>query len=176
MSDHWRSYGRNFYSRFDYEAIPVEAARAVIETVRGALATLPGSTYAGLKAEKGDEFSYLDPVDGTTSENQGLRIWFEGGRRAVFRLSGTGTQGATIRVYLEQYLPPQSDLQADTLSVLEPLVSAVLDLSPNEISDRTNGTGCQDLSLSRHIPGSSTAVPVRRARLAKTSDPQLTLF
>ena len=93
MEEHWRTYGRNYYSRHDYEDVETERANALYDGLRAALPSLPGQTFAGLTVETADEFAYDDPVDGSRSERQGLRIGFEGGGRAVFRLSGTGTVG-----------------------------------------------------------------------------------
>lgn len=109
MSEHWATYGRNYYSRHDYEAVPVEAANALVQGLRKKLSDLPGKTVAGLRITSADEFSYHDPVDGSVSHNQGLRIGFAGEGRAVLRLSGTGTEGATLRVYLEQFAPADAD-------------------------------------------------------------------
>ena len=103
MADHWATYGRNYYTRLDYEAVPTEAAEALMAGVRDRLGDLPGQRFAGLAVERADEFTYDDPVDGSVSKGQGLRIYYEGGARAVLRLSGTGTEGATIRCYLEAY-------------------------------------------------------------------------
>ncbi len=127
LEDHWATYGRNYYSRHDYEAVPTEAANALIDGLRARLAGLPGSTAGGLEITAADEFSYRDPVDGSVSHGQGLRIWFSGEARAVLRLSGTGTEGATLRVYLEQYagtgadhgLSPEAALQAVRAAVIE---------------------------------------------------------
>ena len=127
MADHWATYGRNFYSRYDYEAVPTEAANQVMDRLRGMLGDLPGQTHAGLTVSAADEFSYLDPVDGQTSSGQGLRLWFEGGYRAVLRLSGTGTEGATIRMYLER-LVEDGDLSIDADRVVSPLADAVIGL------------------------------------------------
>ncbi|WP_299955138.1 alpha-D-glucose phosphate-specific phosphoglucomutase [uncultured Roseobacter sp.] len=109
LADHWATYGRNYYSRHDYEAVPTEAANALMQGVRDQLGALAGTTVAGVEVTGADEFSYHDPVDGSVSHNQGLRLWFAGEGRAVLRLSGTGTEGATLRVYLEQYAPPEAD-------------------------------------------------------------------
>lgn len=103
MLEHWATYGRDYYARYDYEEVPVERADALMDGLRAQLATLRGVAVGPLTVAHADEFSYRDPVDGSLSENQGLLIMFEGGARAVFRLSGTGTQGATLRLYLEQY-------------------------------------------------------------------------
>ncbi|WP_299866209.1 alpha-D-glucose phosphate-specific phosphoglucomutase [uncultured Roseobacter sp.] len=109
LADHWATYGRNYYSRHDYEAVPTEAANALMQGVRDQLGALAGTTVAGVEVTGADEFSYHDPVDGSVSHNQGLRLWFAGEGRAVLRLSGTGTEGATLRVYLEQYAAPEAD-------------------------------------------------------------------
>ena len=129
LRDHWREFGRNYYSRHDYEAVPTEAANALMAGVESNLGTLPGQVHAGLTVASADSFSYHDPVDGSVSHNQGLRISFEGGARAVLRLSGTGTEGATLRVYLEQYAGPQGDhgLTADV--ALDQVRRAVLSLT-----------------------------------------------
>ncbi|MBE0413987.1 alpha-D-glucose phosphate-specific phosphoglucomutase [Yoonia sp.] len=103
LADHWQTYGRNYYTRLDFEAVPTEAAQALLEGVIARLGTLPGQMFGDLTVKACDEFSYLDPVDGSVSAHQGLRIWYEGGARAVLRTSGTGTEGATIRCYLEAY-------------------------------------------------------------------------
>ena len=104
LADHWRTFGRNYYSRHDYEAVESDKAHALMEALRGKLDTLSGKSFANLVVTSADEFSYLDPVDGSLSKNQGLRINFAGAGRGVLRLSGTGTQGATLRIYLEQYV------------------------------------------------------------------------
>ena len=101
MTAHWAEYGRNYYSRHDYEAVESEKAEGLMQALRDRLATLPGQSFAGMTVESADEFAYDDPVDGSRSEGQGIRVNFVGGARAVFRLSGTGTVGATLRVYLE---------------------------------------------------------------------------
>ena len=101
MTAHWAEYGRNYYSRHDYEAVESEKAEGLMQALRDRLATLPGQSFAGMIVESADEFAYDDPVDGSRSEGQGIRVNFVGGARAVFRLSGTGTVGATLRVYLE---------------------------------------------------------------------------
>jgi phosphoglucomutase len=128
LADHWAEYGRNYYSRHDYEAVPTDAANDLMGNVIGQLATLPGKTFAGQTVSRADEFCYRDPIDGSVSDHQGLRIWFEGGGRAVLRLSGTGTEGATIRVYLEQYQPDMSAISQPAQQVLLPLQQAVADL------------------------------------------------
>ena len=122
--EHWAQYGRNYYARHDYEALPTDTADALIAELQGKLATLPGQRFGPLTVAQADSFSYLDPVDGSTSANQGLRVLFEGGSRIVFRLSGTGTEGATLRVYLERYEPAGGDLDRETPAMLADLIAA----------------------------------------------------
>ncbi|RZF64165.1 alpha-D-glucose phosphate-specific phosphoglucomutase [Sphingomonas populi] len=121
---HWATYGRNYYARHDYEGIDTAAADALMAELRGKLATLPSSDVAGLRIASADDFAYTDPVDGSVSAKQGIRIGFEGGSRVVFRLSGTGTSGATLRVYLERYEPADGDLAQETPQALAPLITA----------------------------------------------------
>ncbi|PKB14194.1 phosphoglucomutase [Novosphingobium kunmingense] len=121
---HWARYGRNYYARHDYEAIESARADALMAELAAALPALPGRAFGPLSVAAADSFSYDDPVDGSTSTNQGLRVQFEGGSRVVFRLSGTGTEGATLRVYLERYEPPSGNLAAETPDMLADLVAA----------------------------------------------------
>ena len=127
VMDHWKTFGRDYYSRYDYEDIPTEQANKMMEGLCKRLSDLAGQTFENLTVATADEFSYLDPVDGSVSNNQGVRIAFEGGGRAVFRLSGTGTQGATVRLYLEQY--SGDDLKQDTQGALENVRNAALAIS-----------------------------------------------
>lgn len=129
MADHWARFGRNYYSRHDYEAVPSAAANTLMQDVRAALPDLPGQVFAGLTVERADEFAYRDPVDGSLSEGQGLRLWFEGGARGVLRLSGTGTDGATLRVYLEHYAGPEADHALDAQDALAKVCEAVAALA-----------------------------------------------
>ena len=122
--DHWARFGRNYYARHDYESIETQAADALIAALTANLPMLPGARFGSLTVAAADSFSYVDPVDGSLSANQGLRILFEGGSRVVFRLSGTGTQGATLRVYLERYEPVGGALDEETPAMLVDLVSA----------------------------------------------------
>jgi phosphoglucomutase len=124
LQDHWRAYGRNYYSRHDYEAVETDRANALYDGLRTALPSLPGQSFAGLTVASADEFAYDDPVDGSRSEGQGLRIGFEGGGRAVFRLSGTGTSGATLRVYLESLETDPLSLDRDATEALAPIARA----------------------------------------------------
>ncbi|MCW2412768.1 MULTISPECIES: alpha-D-glucose phosphate-specific phosphoglucomutase [unclassified Sphingobium] len=122
--DHWARFGRNYYARHDYEGIETEKANALIEALTAALPALPGARFGALTVAAADSFSYADPVDGSVSANQGLRVLFEGGSRVVFRLSGTGTEGATLRVYLERYEPVGGALDEETPAMLAGLIAA----------------------------------------------------
>ncbi|OOY07252.1 alpha-D-glucose phosphate-specific phosphoglucomutase [Thioclava sp. F36-7] len=124
MADHFARYGRNYYSRHDYEALPTEQAEAMLDDLRSRLGELKGTQVEGLVVESSDEFSYTDPVDGSIAEGQGFRILFEGGSRVVLRLSGTGTEGATLRVYLERYAPGPDGLDHDPQEALSPIIRA----------------------------------------------------
>ncbi|QEE36055.1 alpha-D-glucose phosphate-specific phosphoglucomutase [Octadecabacter sp. SW4] len=138
MADHWATFGRNFYSRYDYEAVASDAANAMVTRLRDNLDSLTGQVHGSLTVTGADEFSYLDPVDGSLSSGQGLRLWFAGGYRAVIRLSGTGTEGATIRIYLERSVDGAGGEFADTAAALAPLVDAVLSVTQlAEITGRT---------------------------------------
>jgi phosphoglucomutase len=124
LAAHWARFGRNYYSRHDFEAIPTAAAEAMMAALRDRLAGLPGTEVAGLRVTAADDFSYSDPVDGSVSARQGVRVLFEGGSRAVFRLSGTGTEGATLRLYLEGYAPGPGGLDRDPQEALAPIIAA----------------------------------------------------
>lgn len=138
MADHWARFGRNYYSRHDYEAVDAAAATGVMDALRARLAELPGSTVAGQEIAFADEFSYDDPVDGSHSTGQGLRVGFADGSRLVIRLSGTGTVGATLRVYLEGFVPGPEGLDRDPQKALAPMIAAAEELA--EISARTGRT------------------------------------
>jgi phosphoglucomutase len=103
VREHWRGYGRNYYTRHDYEGIAVDTAAALMADVRAALPNLPGRKFGCRQVVLADDFSYTDPVDGSVSGQQGIRLLFDDGARVIFRLSGTGTEGATLRLYLERY-------------------------------------------------------------------------
>jgi len=124
VEDHWRTFGRDYYTRHDYEALETEAATALIDDLRDRLPDLPGTEVAGLVIERADDFAYHDPVDASTSERQGIRLYFTGGARAVFRLSGTGTAGATLRVYLERFAPGPEGLDRDPQETLADVIAA----------------------------------------------------
>ncbi|MCQ1835642.1 alpha-D-glucose phosphate-specific phosphoglucomutase [Neorhizobium galegae] len=136
VKSHWAEYGRNYYSRHDYEEVDSEAANLLITALRDKLASLPGQSFGALKVATADDFAYHDPIDGSVSKNQGIRILFEGGSRVVFRLSGTGTSGATIRVYVERYEPDPSRHAIDTQEALADLITVA-----DQISDLRKRTG-----------------------------------
>ena len=121
---HWAAYGRNYYTRHDYDEVDLAKANALMDALRAQFAALPGMTLAGRKVEAADDFAYLDPVDGSLTKAQGVRILLEGGSRIVYRLSGTGTVGATIRIYIERYVAPGGDLGADAQVALADLIAA----------------------------------------------------
>jgi phosphoglucomutase len=124
MADHWARYGRNYYSRHDYEEVDSDAANALMADLRAKLPTLAGQSFGPLTVERADEFAYDDPVDGSHSAKQGLRVFFNGGARVVFRLSGTGTAGATLRVYLERLETDQAELHHDAQAALSDVIAA----------------------------------------------------
>ena len=103
VETHWRVYGRNYYTRHDYEGIAVDVANSLMADLRAALPSLPGQVFGQRAVSLADDFAYTDPVDGSVSNNQGVRLLFDDGARVIFRLSGTGTEGATLRLYLESY-------------------------------------------------------------------------
>jgi phosphoglucomutase len=122
--DHWAKFGRNYYARHDYEGIDTEAANLLMRGLDAELPRLPDNGYGSLIVARADSFSYTDPVDGSVSANQGIRVLFKGGSRIVFRLSGTGTEGATLRVYLERYEPVGGTLDEETPAMLANLIAA----------------------------------------------------
>ena len=136
MQAHWAIYGRNYYARHDYEAIAKDRAEALMAALRDHLTNLPGTSNSGGKVKSADDFAYTDPTDQSISRNQGVRILFEDGSRIVFRLSGTGTQGATLRIYIERYVDQSGNLGMETGEALAPLVRAA-----QEIVDITGFTG-----------------------------------
>jgi len=129
MTELWSDYGRIYYTRHDYEDVDASKANAMMDDIRARLNDLPGRSFAGQTVAWADEFAYDDPVDGSHAAAQGLRIGFEGGARAVFRLSGTGTVGATIRLYLENPETDPTRFALDPADVLAPINDAALALS-----------------------------------------------
>ncbi len=119
----WAAHGRCVYSRHDYEAIPTDQADSLMAGLRAALPALPGSSVAGCAIALADDFAYTDPVDGSVSNKQGIRVILTDGSRVVFRLSGTGTEGATLRVYLERHEPDASRHDIEAQTALQPLVA-----------------------------------------------------
>ena len=129
VAQHWATYGRNYYSRHDYEAVDTDAANRLMDGLRAKLGSLPGTEVKGMKIVAADDFQYDDPVDGSVSKNQGIRVLFEGGSRVVFRLSGTGTSGATLRVYIERFEPSSGDLSLETQAALADLIDAAEEIA-----------------------------------------------
>lgn len=129
LKNHWQQFGRNYYSRHDYEGVDSVAAEAVLEQVRDQFVMLPDTMLAGRKISACDDFAYTDPVDGSVSRNQGVRVLFEDGSRMIFRLSGTGTSGATIRLYLESYEADSSKHGLDAQDALADMIAAASRLS-----------------------------------------------
>lgn len=135
MTEHWNRYGRHYYSRHDYEAVPSEAAHGLYDRLETMLPSLIGQSFAGRSISAADNFSYTDPVDQSVTKGQGLRILLDDGSRVVLRLSGTGTKGATLRVYLESYVPTTGDLAQDPQVALGEMITAINQLA--EITERT---------------------------------------
>ena len=136
VTAHWTDYGRNVYSRHDYEGIDSAAAEGLMEHLRGL--DLKGKTQGAYTVAFNDDFAYTDPVDGSVSKKQGIRVVFEDGSRVVFRLSGTGTEGATLRVYIERYEPDTAKHHLDPQVALADLISIARDLA--QIEARTGRT------------------------------------
>jgi phosphoglucomutase len=135
VRDHWARFGRNVYTRHDYEDIPVDAANSVMKLLLESFTTLRGAQFGHLQVKLCDDFSYTDPVDGSVSVGQGVRIIFTDGSRIVFRLSGTGTGGATLRIYLEAFESDVSRHHLDAQQALATLISIALKIS--ELRERT---------------------------------------
>ena len=133
---HWAEFGRNVYSRHDYEAIPTEAANGVMAHIKAQFVSLPNKTFGQYAVKTADDFSYTDPIDDSVSTNQGVRILFACGSRIVFRLSGTGTEGATLRIYLEAYDADTKNHHLDAQVALAEMIQIALDIS--QLKQRTN--------------------------------------
>ena len=129
LTAHWAEYGRDYYSRHDYEGVDKAAAEGLMADLRRRLPELPGRRYSALTVADADDFVYRDPVDGSSASGQGLRIFFEENARAVFRLSGTGTVGATLRVYMERYEEGSGDLDLDPQEALAPVIAAATEIA-----------------------------------------------
>jgi phosphoglucomutase len=119
---HWAKFGRIYYSRHDFEAIETVAANTLMTDLRSQLPGLLGQSFDGQRVNTADDFSYIDPIDGAVAVRQGVRVIFDNGSRIVFRLSGTGTEGATLRVYLERYEPDVAAQSEPTQAALAPLI------------------------------------------------------
>jgi phosphoglucomutase len=129
VQEHWQTYGRNYYSRHDYEAVDSDRAATLINNLHAQIPNLKGKQFGSYEVEYSDDFSYTDPVDGSVSKNQGVRVGFTDGSRIVFRLSGTGTQGATLRVYLESYEPNIAKHNLDPQQALGTLITIADELA-----------------------------------------------
>jgi phosphoglucomutase len=136
IRQHWARFGRHVYSRHDYEGLRIEQGNAVLAGLRGKLSGLPGTALQGLVVATADDFAYEDPIDGSVSAQQGVRVEFEGGARAVFRLSGTGTDGATLRVYLERFVADPAHHGEATQPALACVIAAA-----GEVADIAGLTG-----------------------------------
>ncbi len=136
VRDHWKTYGRNYYSRHDYEQVETDRANSLMTNLQSLIPTLKGKQFGQHQVEYSDDFSYTDPVDGSVSQKQGIRIGFTDGSRIVFRLSGTGTQGATLRLYLESYEPDPTKHNLDSQQALFSLITL-----SNEIAQIRHFTG-----------------------------------
>jgi phosphoglucomutase len=129
LMEHWARFGRNFYSRHDYEGLPARAADDLMQNLRGSFASLKGRSFGNRRVSLCDDFSYTDPVDQSISEGQGIRIIFTDGSRIVFRLSGTGTEGATLRIYLEAFEPDAARHNVDAQVALADLIQIAAEIS-----------------------------------------------
>ena len=136
VREHWARHGRNYYARHDYEGVDASEADALMARLRDSLPTLPGRRFGALEIEAADDFAYVDPIDGSVSRAQGVRVMFRGGSRIVYRLSGTGTVGATLRVYIERYEPASGALDREVADALEDLIPAA-----DAIAEITHRTG-----------------------------------
>lgn len=136
VREHWAEFGRDFASRYDYEDLPTDVAEALVNDLRARLPSLKGQKFAGLTVEHADDFAYTDPVDGSVTAKQGLRVMFEGGARAIIRLSGTGTSGATLRLYMQRYETDVARQMDATAHMIKPVFAAI-----NEIAGITEKTG-----------------------------------
>ncbi len=139
VQQHWRQYGRDYYTRHDYEAIASDAAQSLIEALRQQVDSLAGQRLGSYEVELADDFSYIDPVDGSTSQQQGLRLLMRGGARIIYRLSGTGTEGATLRVYIEGHETDPAKQSEDPQTALGELIGLAAQLAKIEHYTGRNG-------------------------------------
>jgi phosphoglucomutase len=142
VREHWATFGRDYYTRHDYEELETAPANELMDALRAKLPTLPGQRFGGLTIRSADDFAYTDPVDKSVTPKQGIRILFAEDARAVFRLSGTGTSGATLRVYLERFEPKTDRHDLTTAEALAPIVQAA-----NEIAEIAARTGRNEPSV-----------------------------
>jgi len=127
--EHWKEFGRNYYARYDYEGVDKAKAEDMMKAMADKAGTLGGQKVQGMEIQTNDVFEYNDPVDGSVSKNQGIRFIFTDGSRIIFRLSGTGVAGATVRLYLEKYTAPDGDLGLHAFDVVKPLANIAMELS-----------------------------------------------
>jgi phosphoglucomutase len=142
VQDHWARFGRNYYSRHDYEAVDAAAADRMMVDLRAKLASLPGQAFGEFRVSQADDFVYTDPVDKSVATRQGIRIIMTDGSRIVLRLSGTGTEGATVRVYLERYEADPMRHDLDTQEALAPLIAIA-----EQVSELKRRTGRKEPSV-----------------------------
>merc|ERR1711972_594604 len=129
MGAHWNEYGRNYYARYDYEGVDKAKAEEMMKMMGDKSGQLVGQSFGGMEIKTNNVFEYNDPVDGSISKNQGVRFIFTDGSRIIFRLSGTGVAGATVRLYLEKYVAPSGDLAMHAFDVVKPLADIALEMS-----------------------------------------------
>jgi len=142
VDEHWARFGRNYYSRHDYEAVDARAADAMMADLRASLASLAGREFGAFRVQQADDFAYTDPVDHSVAQHQGIRIVMTDGSRIVLRLSGTGTEGATVRLYLERYEADPARHHLDTQEALAPLIAIA-----EQVSQLKQRTGRQQPSV-----------------------------
>merc|ERR1712194_462983 len=128
-NEHWKTYGRNYYARYDYEGVDKPKAEEMIKAMSEKSGQLVGQEFGGMKMKINDMFEYTDPIDGSVSKNQGIRFIFEDNSRIIFRLSGTGVAGATVRLYLEKFVAPDGDIGMHAFDVVKPLAEVAEELS-----------------------------------------------
>ncbi|MBN2808299.1 MAG: alpha-D-glucose phosphate-specific phosphoglucomutase, partial [Deltaproteobacteria bacterium] len=141
VAQHWQRFGRNYYSRHDYEEVESQAANAIVAALRKRLKELCGRRFGSLEIVTADDFAYLDPIDHSLSENQGIRLIFKDNSRIILRLSGTGTSGATLRLYFEKVEKNPAGLNLETQSALAELIDLAEEITAlKKISGRTEPT------------------------------------
>ena len=136
VESHWTAYGRNYYTRHDYEDLDSQVAQTLMSALGERINGLAGSVQGRLRVAKADDFSYVDPIDASVSDHQGLRVLFDDGSRIVYRLSGTGTSGATLRVYIERYEADPTCHGLETQHALAELI-----MLADELAGITRSTG-----------------------------------